>query len=79
LPLDEDTLVMLREYIERGGPVATNSKRFLFGLSRGQAWRITRECAREMGIPEEAITDDILGQVRKGVEWGLGTGVLGLR
>jgi hypothetical protein len=29
------------------------------------------ECAREMGIPEEAITDDVLHQVRKGVEWGL--------
>ena len=28
-------------------------------------------CAREMGIPEEAITDDILSQVKKGVEWGL--------
>ena len=30
-------------------------------------------CAREMGIPEEAITDDILAQVKKGVEWGLGS------
>ena len=29
-------------------------------------------CAREMGIPEEAITDDVLAQVKKGVEWGLG-------
>jgi len=29
------------------------------------------ECAREMNIPEEAITDDILAQVKKGVEWGL--------
>ena len=29
-------------------------------------------CAREMGIPEEAITDDILAQVKKGLEWGLG-------
>jgi hypothetical protein len=29
------------------------------------------ECAREMGIPEEAITDEVLHQVRKGVEWGL--------
>jgi hypothetical protein len=28
-------------------------------------------CAQEMGIPEDAITDDILAQVRKGVEWGL--------
>ena len=29
------------------------------------------ECAREMNIPEEAITDDILAQVKEGVEWGL--------
>jgi hypothetical protein len=29
------------------------------------------ECAREMGVPAEAITDDVLVQVRKGVEWGL--------
>ncbi len=29
------------------------------------------ECAREMGIPEEAITDDVLYQVRKGIEFGL--------
>ena len=29
------------------------------------------ECAREMNIPEEAITDDILTQVRKGVDSGL--------
>jgi hypothetical protein len=28
-------------------------------------------CAREMGIPKEAITDDILAQVKKGVMWGL--------
>lgn len=29
------------------------------------------ECAREMGLPEEAITDDVFAQVKKGVEWGL--------
>ena len=29
------------------------------------------ECARMKGIPEEAITDDVLRQVKKGVEWGL--------
>ena len=28
-------------------------------------------CAREIGIPEEMINDDILYQVKKGVEWGL--------
>jgi len=36
---------------------------------------LTREdvigCAREMGMPEEAITDDVLYQVKKGVEFGL--------
>ena len=29
------------------------------------------ECARELGIPEESITDDVLARVKKGVEWGL--------
>ena len=28
-------------------------------------------CAAEMGIPAEAITDDVLYQVKKGVEFGL--------
>ena len=29
-------------------------------------------CAKEMGIPAEAITDDAFYQVKKGVESGLG-------
>ncbi len=29
------------------------------------------ECARQMCIPPEAITDDVFVQVKKGVEWGL--------
>jgi hypothetical protein len=37
---------------------------------------LTREevllCASQMGIPESEITDDVLYQVKKGVEWGLG-------
>ena len=28
-------------------------------------------CANEMGIPQEAITDEVLEQVKKGMEWGL--------
>ena len=36
---------------------------------------LTREdviaCAKEMDIPEEAITDDVLRQVKKGVDWGM--------
>jgi hypothetical protein len=35
---------------------------------------LTREdvvnCAKEMGFPEDSITDDVLDQVKKGVEWG---------
>ena len=29
------------------------------------------DVATEMEIPAEAITDDVLAQVKKGVEWGL--------
>ena len=27
-------------------------------------------CARDMGIPDQAITDEVIEQVKKGVEWG---------
>ena len=41
----------------------------------GVIFVLTREdvviCAEQMGIPAEAITDDVLRQVKKGVEWGL--------
>ncbi len=44
-------------------------------LNKDTIFVLTREdvieCAREMGISEEAITDDVLSQVKKGVEWGL--------
>jgi hypothetical protein len=39
----------------------------IFVLTRGDAIG----CAEQMGIPAEAITDDVLRQVKKGVEWGL--------
>ena len=50
LPVDEDTLAMLREYIDRGGPVQTNGKQFLFGLKRSQASNIIKECANRAGL-----------------------------
>jgi hypothetical protein len=41
----------------------------------GVIFVLTREdvviCAEQMGIPAEAITDDVLRQIKKGVEWGL--------
>ena len=41
----------------------------------GVIFVLTREdvviCAEQMGIPAEAVTDDVLRQVKEGVEWGL--------
>jgi len=62
LPIDEDTLEILREYIDRGGPVRTNGKQLLFGLSRGRAWQIVRECARRAGLGQ--LVNPETGEVR---------------
>lgn len=42
VPLDKDTLQMLKEYVKQGGP---RQEGCLFGLGRGHAWRIIRDCA----------------------------------
>jgi integrase/recombinase XerD len=51
LPLDTETLDMLRGYIERGGPVSRKGKQLLFGINRHRAWQIVRDCARRAGLP----------------------------
>jgi len=50
LPLDGDTLEVINEYVNRGGPVLRNGKRLLFGISRNQAWRVVRDCAQRAGL-----------------------------
>jgi integrase/recombinase XerD len=52
LPIDSDTLVMLKEYIERGGPILRNDKKFIFGINRHRTWQIVRECAEKVGLPK---------------------------
>ena len=52
LPLDSDTLVMMRDYIKRGGPVKRGGKNLLFGINRHRAWQIVRECAEKAGLPK---------------------------
>jgi hypothetical protein len=47
--------------------VSTNSEETIFAISRQDVVL----CAQEMGLPAEAITDEVLAQVKKGVEWGL--------
>ncbi len=52
LPIDSKTLDMLKEYIERGGPVERNGKRLVLGINRHRAWQIIKECAEKAGLPK---------------------------
>jgi len=51
LPIDDETLSMLKEFIERGGPVVRDGKRLIFGINRHRAWQIVKECAEKAGLP----------------------------
>jgi integrase/recombinase XerD len=50
LPIDSDTLKMLKEYIDRGGPVVKEDKTVIFGINRHRAWQIVRQCAASVGL-----------------------------
>jgi integrase/recombinase XerD len=52
LPLDYDTLGMLREYVKRGGPVVRDNKKMIFGVNRHRGWQIVKECAERAGLPK---------------------------
>jgi integrase/recombinase XerD len=52
LPIDDQTLSMLKEYIERGGPVLRDGKRLIFGINRHRAWQIVKGCAERAGLPQ---------------------------
>lgn len=51
LPVDSDTLEMLRRYIRRGGPVSRSGKLLIFGVNRHRAWQIIRDCAGRADLP----------------------------
>ena len=51
LPVDGKMLGMLRDYIDRGGPISHNGKQLLFGINRHRAWQIVRDCAERAGLP----------------------------
>ena len=52
LPLDKNTLKMLREYIGENISTFDNESRPLFCLNRHRAWQIVRGCARRAGLPD---------------------------
>ena len=52
LPVDEDTLEVLREYIRLGGPMGNNGNRLLFGISREHAWLVVKNCASKAGLSQ---------------------------
>ncbi len=61
LPLDSQTLGMLKEYVKRGGPVVRDGKRLIFGINRHRAWQIVKECAEKAGLPK--LVNPLTGRV----------------
>ncbi len=49
LPMDEETVKMLKEYLGRGG--ANSRSKMIFGLSRHRAWQIVKKCAEKARLP----------------------------
>lgn len=52
LPVDRDTLQLLCEYLDRGGPVTRGDKKLIFGINRHRAWQVVKECAEKAGLPK---------------------------
>ncbi len=51
LPLDAETLALLKDYISRGGPVKRGNQDFIFDISRHRAWQIVTDLAEKAGLP----------------------------
>lgn len=51
LPLDEDTLKMLKSYMDNNNTTDINGQTYLFGFNRHRAWQIVRNCAKQARIP----------------------------
>ena len=51
IPIDDATLEMVSDYINRGGCVNRNGKQLIFGINRHRAWQIVRQCAQKAGLP----------------------------
>jgi len=62
LPVDRDTLEMLRDRIDSNQATSRDDSVLLFGLNRHRAWQIIRDCARWAGLPD--LVNPETGRVR---------------
>ncbi len=52
IPLDPETLSMLKDFIQRGGPVQRRDRYLLFPFNRHRGWQILRDAAQRAGLPK---------------------------
>jgi len=52
LPIDEETLERLKDYLRRGGPIWREGKMLIFGINRHRAWQVVRDCAEKAGLAD---------------------------
>ncbi|MFC2021374.1 tyrosine-type recombinase/integrase [Chloroflexota bacterium] len=52
LPVDRDTLKMLKNYLDSILSGSNDESKLVFSLSRHRAWQIVRDCARKANIPK---------------------------
>lgn len=62
LPIDKQTLEMLKDYVSSYGLISGNRCTSLFNLNRHRAWQIVRDCAKRAGLPD--LVNPETGRVR---------------
>lgn len=62
LPLDEDTLKLLKSYTDNNNTTDINGQTYLFGFNRHRAWQIVRNCAKQARIP--SLVNPETGRIR---------------
>jgi integrase/recombinase XerD len=50
LPVDNETISLLQDFIRRNGPVIKANRKLIFGINRHRAWQIVKECSENAGL-----------------------------
>jgi integrase/recombinase XerD len=51
LPIEKNTLNLLKDYVVRDKPVSADNTWPIFRINRHRAWQIVRDCAKRAGLP----------------------------